>query len=73
MTSNRRPDSDAALLRRIAIDYREMPGLRLSLTQAVRLWGVAPDRCAILLDTLVSRGVLRMTTRGHYVDTRNGP
>lgn len=67
-----RTDSDGALLRRIVTDYREMPGLSVTVDQAVRLWGIDADRCHALLQALVARRILRRTTRGHYVDVRSG-
>ena len=44
---------------RIHGEYREMPGLKLTLAQASRLFNVEPVRCARVLHTLVSTGVLR--------------
>lgn len=72
MTPDGRRDSDASLLRRIVTDYSEMPGLSVTVPQAVRLWGLDTDRCRTLLDVLVAGGVLRRTPRGQYVDARNG-
>lgn len=72
MPPDRRTDSDGILLRRIVTDYHEMPGLSVTVAQAVRLWGIDPDRCDALLQALVAGGILRRTKRGHYVDVRNG-
>jgi hypothetical protein len=47
--------------------YREMPGLRLHLGQAARLFGLPPTTCRIVLDDLVGRGVLRRAFDGQYV------
>lgn len=44
---------------RIRAEFHEMPGLRLTLSQAQRLWGLAPDICAQVVDILVDRDVLR--------------
>jgi hypothetical protein len=44
---------------RIHAEYEEMPGLKLTLAQASRLFNLAPERCAKALDTLVSVGLLR--------------
>jgi hypothetical protein len=40
-------------LRRIYNEYLEMPGLRLTLKQAQRLWGLDEDTCASSLSFLV--------------------
>lgn len=44
---------------RIEAEYREMPGLRLTMPQMQRLWGLDLDACAELVAVLVARGVLR--------------
>jgi hypothetical protein len=41
----------------------EMPGLRLNLPQAQRLWGLDAPRCEAVLDSLVETGVLVCTQR----------
>jgi hypothetical protein len=46
--------------------YREMPGLKLHLHQAARLFGLRPATCQIVLDDLVSSGRLRRTDDGQY-------
>ena len=55
------------LLRRVEGEYREMPGLSLTLSQAERLWGLDRATCAVILATLVDRQVLRQTTVGTYL------
>ena len=62
--------ADEALLRRIAVEYEEMPCLRLTFAQAQRLFGLRQEACIAVLDTLVARGVLRRDAQGMYV--RNG-
>jgi hypothetical protein len=44
---------------RIHAEYQEMPGLKLTLAQASRLFNLEPARCAEALDALVNVGVLR--------------
>jgi len=61
------------LLRRVRAEYHEMPGLRLTLTQAARLWSLDRSTCAALLDVLVSREFLAQTVDGSYVRTDGGP
>jgi DNA-binding IclR family transcriptional regulator len=38
---------------RVLAEFREMPGLRLSLAQASRLFDIEPGRCRRVLGTLV--------------------
>jgi hypothetical protein len=40
-------------LGRIRGDYYEMPGLRLTVAQGARLWGLSRETCAELLEQLV--------------------
>lgn len=56
----------AVWIDRIDSEYREMPGLRLTLPQAARLWGLQAPRCRALLSALVERGRLIETPDGHY-------
>jgi hypothetical protein len=65
----RHPASREALLRRVAVEYHEMPGLRLHLAQAQRLFGLRQDICARVLDALVVVGVLQVDETGAYVRT----
>ena len=51
---------------RIDSTYREMPGLRLTLAQAARLWDLPAPQCLALLDALVERGRLVKTPEGLY-------
>jgi hypothetical protein len=50
--------------------YREMPGLRLNISQAVRLFGVGPQTCRAVLDDLVRSGELWMPRDGLYSQAR---
>ena len=49
---------DPSLCRRILVEYRELPGLRLSVRQAARLWSLEPEDCRATLDFLVEGGWL---------------
>ena len=51
----------------IRAEYREMPGLKLTLPQARRLWNLADEECASVLEELVAEGFLRRTREGSYV------
>ena len=42
----------------IRAEYLEMPGLRLTLAQAARLWNIDRDTCVEALASLVGTGFL---------------
>ena len=46
------------LCTRVQAEFVEMPGLRLTLAQAVRLFSIEPDQCERVLGTLVLAGHL---------------
>ena len=60
------------LVHRIRGEYLEMPGLRLSVTQAQRLWGLSAEACQKALDALVEGGFLRRTAEGQYTRLTEG-
>jgi hypothetical protein len=64
----RRPDDSrgTALLRRVAIEFDEWPGLRLTAAQAQRLFAVPGEACIRVLETLVEQQVLVRDTSGRY-------
>jgi hypothetical protein len=49
---------DERLHQRIRAEYNEMPGLRLTLAQAARLFNLERQHCEDVLTTLVSSGAL---------------
>ena len=55
------------VLQRIQGEYVEMPGLRLTVAQAQRLWGLERDVCDALLGALVDAKFLAQTRDGAYV------
>jgi hypothetical protein len=55
------------LFRRIQGEFEEMPGLRLTLPQAARLFGVPELVCHRILSVLVDGGFLRVTVGGTWV------
>lgn len=55
-----------AITRRVASEYDEMPGLRLTAAQAQRLFGLREDICTRVFETLVDEAVLRRDADGHY-------
>lgn len=56
-----------SLVERIRGEYLEMPGLRLTVPQACRLWQVDRDACETILHTLLAEKVLAVTADGAYV------
>jgi hypothetical protein len=50
---------DARVVERVLGEYREMPGLALTIEQARRLWGCDALTCQRIVDVLVERHVLR--------------
>jgi len=54
-------------LRRVRGEYIEMPGLRLTLAQAQRLWGLDRTACDALLGALVDAKFLFRTRDGAFV------
>jgi hypothetical protein len=55
------------LIALVRSEYREMPGLSLTLEQAQRLWSLDRSTCVMLFERLVQMGVLRTTKRGRYI------
>ena len=55
------------LFRRIEGEYREIPGLSLTVSQAERLWGLDRSTCEFALAKLVERRVLTRAMDGGYV------
>ena len=51
-------NTDRAISARIRAEYQEMPGMRLTLAQAARLFNLDLTLCARVLDVLVTDGVL---------------
>jgi hypothetical protein len=58
------------LVRRIESEYREMPGLNLTVAQAQKLWGLDHATCLRVLTLLVTRRVLKRTPAGTYLRVR---
>jgi hypothetical protein len=53
-----------AVASRVRAEFIEMPGLRLTLPQASRLWGLEPLACRDVIDLLVRSAFLRWTAAG---------
>jgi hypothetical protein len=54
------------LAARVQGEYREMPGLRLTVPQAARLFSVAPDVAAAVLHELRRASVLARSDDGAF-------
>ena len=65
--SRRESPPHELLVARVRAEYFEMPGLRLTLEQACRLWQVDVSTCETLLEHLVRAGFLRKTASGFYI------
>ena len=50
----------------IMAEFNEMPGMRLTLSQAARLWSLALEDCARVLDDLVRAGFLMLDDHARY-------
>jgi Fic family protein len=59
-------------LRLVRAEYEELPDLHLTRAEVERLWGLDAPTADAILATLVSSGVLRMTSRGGYVRSNSG-
>ena len=68
----RDPAARQALMRRVYGEFLEMPGLRLSIQQAARLFNLPPNVCARLLAELIEGGFLRVTVDGQYALLNRG-
>lgn len=55
------------LVQRVRGEYREMPSLRLTSSQAQRLFGLEPLACAAMLGALVKEKFLSCTSEGLFV------
>jgi len=65
--------SFATFVDRARADFVEMPGLELTLPQAVRLWNLGIDDCRRVLDALSEAGFLKWTHRRTVIRTGQAP
>jgi len=61
------PTSFDSLVARVRGEYGEMPGLRLTVSQACRLWHVDVSTCEMLFEQLVREGFLYKTEKSAYM------
>jgi hypothetical protein len=64
--------TSAQLLHRIKAEYIEMPGLRLTVAQAGRLWGLDGSACLDLLERLRIERFLQRRPDGSYSRLTDG-
>ena len=62
-----RQESLERLVRRLQSEFLEMPGLKLTLGQAQRLWGLERESCDALLGALVDARFLARTPEGAFM------
>lgn len=61
------------ILQRIYGEFLEMPGMRITLSQARRLWGLDERTCRVLLEYLVDTKFLCRSAHGNYGRSGDGP
>lgn len=54
------------LVERVRGEYMEMPGLRLTLAQARRLWAIDEETCGQVLQRLADLHFLALSSDGKY-------
>src|SRR3954462_4298901 len=59
--------STSTLIRQIRDEYQHMPGLKLTLDQACRLWAVNTETCDAAINALVEEGFLHKTGTGKFI------
>ena len=67
-----RTTGEDALIRRVRGEYREMPGMRLTIAQAMRLWSLDRQACAKVFDSLVASHFLELDATGRYGKAHSG-
>ena len=67
-----RPSVAEELARKIRREFGEMPGLRLTAEQAIRLWSPGDHTCVAVLDVLVAEHFLRVDEYGRYALNHQG-
>jgi hypothetical protein len=67
-----KPSDDKRLLARVRGEYRELPGMRLTIEQAMRLWDLDRQACARIFDLLVASHDLEIDGTGRYRNAHAG-
>jgi hypothetical protein len=60
------PTSGEELLGRVRREFVELPGLRLTESQARRLWGLDQASCSVVLEKLIATRFLVRTRDGAF-------
>jgi hypothetical protein len=66
LTISVQPQPREGILRRIRGEYHEMPGLRLTIAQAQRLWGLHRAECDAVVGALVDAKFLIRNRDGTF-------
>ena len=61
--------SFSTVVDRVRGEFLEMPGMELTVAQAIKLWNLGADDCRFVLDALVDAGFLRWTARRTVIRT----
>lgn len=64
--------AEEALVKRVRGEYREMPGMRLTVDQAMRLWMLDRQTCSHVLSSLVAAQFLVRDGNGRYMKAHGG-
>lgn len=67
-----RTNDEDALVTRVRGEYREMPGMRLTVDQAMRLWMLDRQTCSDVLSSLVAAHFLEQDRNGRYARAHGG-
>jgi hypothetical protein len=59
--------STTTLINRIRVEYQSLPGLKLTIEQARRLWAVDDKTCGAALEALIAEGFLYRTATGKFI------
>ena len=63
----RSPMDIDVIVDRVRAEFNEMPGLRLTMAQAARLWNLEVSLCERVVERLVRLSFLRRTDTGSFV------
>ncbi|MDQ3171764.1 MAG: hypothetical protein M3Q55_16640 [Acidobacteriota bacterium] len=67
LTDGRRPPPSRGLRHTTVMsEFNEMPGMRLTLPQAARLWALSLDDCERVMSDLVRAGFLTLDGHARY-------
>jgi hypothetical protein len=60
------PQPNAEIVERVRSEFMEWPGLRLTPSQAQKLWGLQPAECAAVLQALEDAAFLYRNRDGAF-------